>query len=103
MASKDFRQKKRRESERRLKNRRINPYPFGSTEWVNLIQQEYLLWPRQDRRSDERRAQPRRQGCRRIHNSGRVRSYGHRNSMQDLLTNEEKQMLNELSQSDIPD
>jgi len=103
MASKDFRQKKRRESERRLKNRRINPYPFGSTEWINLIQQEYLLWPRQDRRSDERRAQPRRQGCRRNTNIGRARPSGHRKTMQGLLTNEEKQMLNELSQSDIPD
>ncbi len=103
MASKDFRQKKRRESERRLKNRRINPYAFGSAEWVNLIQQEYLLWPRQDRRSEDRRAQPRRQGCRRIHNSGQVRPSVHTKTLQDLLTNEEKQMLNEIIQSDIPD
>ena len=103
MASNDFRQKTRRESERRLKNRRINPYPFGSAEWVNMIQQEYLLWPRLNRRSDERRAQSRRQSCRRNKNTGRAKPSVHTKTLEGLLTYEEKQMLNELIQSDIPD
>ncbi|MFW5442950.1 MAG: hypothetical protein ACKE51_01410 [Methylococcaceae bacterium] len=103
MDTNDFRQKKRRESERRFKKRRVIHFPFGSTEWVNMIQQSYLLWPKQDRRTQERRSQCRRQGCRRINNKGRVRSLAQGKTMQDLLSKEEKQMLNELIQSDRTD
>ena len=91
-------QKNSRQSERRLKERRIMTYAFGSTEWLKAIKQDYLLWPKQDRRRQDRR-----QNLRRIKNTGRSTSSVYTKTMQNLLTEEEKQMLNELIQSDIID
>ncbi len=99
MTSKEFRQKIRRLSERRKNERRKNSFPFGSEEWIALIQQEYLLWPKHDRRHQDRRSQPRRQLLRR-RNRARSASSGQKKTLYGLLTKEEKEMLNELIQSD---
>ena len=103
MAANNSRQETRRKLERRSKERRINPFEFGSDEWREMIQQEYLLWPKKDRRKAERRSLARRQGSRRGKNGGRVRMPRQPTSLHDLLTNEERDMLNDLSQSDYLD
>ncbi len=94
------REKTRREAERRSVERRENIFEFGSLEWRQVVQQEYLLWPKRDRRQIERRSLGRRTIVRRVKNSGRNNSFIKPKNLATLLTNEEKQMLNELTQSD---
>lgn len=103
MASKDLRQKNRREDERRSSKRRVIPYAFGTAEWKKIIQEEYLLWPRYDRREHERRNQSRRQNLRRVNQRGQVRSAVKTSTLQGILSIEEKKMINELIQSDNSD
>ncbi|MBS3964637.1 MAG: hypothetical protein KGZ80_09120 [Methylomonas sp.] len=55
----------RRQHERRQHERRSNPHPFNSAEWLAVIQQQYVLWPKQDRRITERRDADRRHSERR--------------------------------------
>lgn len=94
MKPKDPRKKSRREDERRIVERRVITHPFGSSEWVKEIQQDYLLWPKVDRRTNDRRCEVRRKDVRR---TSSVESWNTQ-KMYDLLTAEEKEMLNELSQ-----
>ncbi len=101
MTSNDSRQNSRRQSERRSKERRVITYSFGSSEWLNAIQQEYLLCPKQDRRHQDRRSQDRRKTLRRVNNMSRIISPRHTQKWHNLLTIEEKQMLNDLIQDDI--
>lgn len=87
----------RRQAERRSEERRLLDYQFMSPEWLNRVQMENMLWPKEDRRVNDRRASPRRKNSRRGQNIGKkpvVRFAG----QNDLLTPEEKQMLNELIQ-----
>ena len=55
----------RRRTVRRQQERRTNPYPFNSKEWIAFIQQQYLLWPKYERRVGERRVAERRETDRR--------------------------------------
>ncbi|MCF6203032.1 MAG: hypothetical protein L3J59_05070 [Methylococcaceae bacterium] len=98
MISEDPRKKNRRRAERRAKERRVITYAFGSPEWINAIQKDYLLWPKEDRRGKDRRNNSRRQGKRRTKNAA-IPESTNTSQMYSLLTTEEKQMLNELSQS----
>ncbi|MGR9115616.1 MAG: hypothetical protein ACU85E_07605 [Gammaproteobacteria bacterium] len=95
MTNNDSRQQSNRRQERRVKERRGIDYPFGSPEWIERVQQEHYLWPKQDRRNNERRMHDRRQKSRHFMNGRKASS---RNSIksQDLLTEEEKKLLNEL-------
>ncbi len=102
MASKDSRKKNRRRAERRSQERRVINHPFGSPEWISAIQKDYLLWPKEDRRGTDRRNNSRRQGKRRTRNTS-IPDSTYVNQMYSLLTAEEKQMLNELAQSDNED
>ncbi len=92
--------KTRREAERRSIERRENIFEFGSLEWQQVVQQEYLLWPKQDRRQLERRSLGRRAMARRVKNNGHNKSFIKPKKLEALLTNEERQMLNELIRSD---
>lgn len=104
MASEDPRKKNRRQTERRAKERRVILYSFGSPEWISAIKENYLLWPKYDRRNKDRRCESRRQrGSRRVKNIAKPESADYTKKMYDLLTAEEKQMLNELAQSDMND
>jgi len=47
-------------TDRRKTDRRVCPYEFGSLEWVEHIQKNYLAWPKVDRRKTERRIENRR-------------------------------------------
>lgn len=104
MASEDPRQKNRRQTERRGKERRVILHSFGSPEWISAIQENYLLWPKYDRRNKDRRCESRRKrGSRRVQSISRSESADYTKKMYDLLTAEEKRMLKELAQSDIKD
>lgn len=104
MASKDDdRQKSRRQSERRSEERRLVTFEFGSDEWVEMIKQNYLLWPKEDRRVQDRRQLARRKANRRTKGRDGPKNREYPKSLSDLLTAEEKQMLNELIQSDLED
>lgn len=46
--------------DRRKTERRVCPYEFGSPEWVEHIQKNYLAWPKSERRKMERRTEDRR-------------------------------------------
>jgi hypothetical protein len=100
MAINNSRQKTRRKSERRLKERRINNFEFSSPEWCEMIQKEYLLWPKEDRRKADRRSSARRVKSRRVEKNGKARASRKPSNLVDLLTKEEKNMINELMQSD---
>lgn len=95
MDAKDSRQSKRRKCERRLNERRIVRFLFGSPEWRQNIQQQYLMWPRIDRRALDRRDRDRRNISRRLSldsfkNNPRapLQRYS-----QDILSEDEKTML----------
>ncbi len=100
MAKNDVRKKNRRGLERRQSERRVIADPFGSPEWCRLIEQQYLLWPKEDRRQLDRRHEGRRQSRRRIKNIGPQEQ---KKILQNILTDEEKKMITELIQSDQSD
>jgi hypothetical protein len=102
MSSEDPRQNNRRHSERRAKERRVIIHPFNSPEWIDEIKQSYLLWPKEDRRIKDRRTESRRSGHRRTGSIANT-PIGSSKKTYDLLTNEEKKMLNELTQTDASD
>ena len=87
----------RRQAERRSEERRLLDYQFMSPEWLNRVQMENMLWPKEDRRINDRRATPRRLKSRRRENMSRKPTH-HLVNRNDLLTSEEKQMLRELMQ-----
>ena len=100
MTSQDSRQKSRRRLERRTSERRGITDKFGSPEWINAIKQNYLLWPKQDRRIRSTRSQERRHNYRRIKYLEKSTSAVKRDQLHNLLTEEEKTMLYELMQSE---
>ncbi|SHE21925.1 hypothetical protein [methanotrophic endosymbiont of Bathymodiolus puteoserpentis (Logatchev)] len=100
MTSEDSRQKSRRRLERRANERRRITHKFGSPAWINAVKQNYLLWPKQDRRVKDNRSQERRRNYRRIKHLAHTASIVKREQLHNLLTEEEKIMLNELMQSE---
>jgi hypothetical protein len=99
MSSASSRFNSRRIEERRNYSRRVIVYPFGSDEWVHAISESYLLWPKQDRRHEERRYLSRRHLERRMqmqsHRRPRHLSL-HEHAQRNGLTEEEKNMLDGL-------
>jgi len=92
------RQKSRRNEERRKQENRKIKHAFGSPEWIEEIKKHYDMWPKEDRRRRDRRSQERRTQDRRT--EIRVESTSSKNLAKKgvgLLTEEEKQMLNELT------
>lgn len=95
MTPTNLRQRARRQQERRIKERRAVQYQFGSPEWLSRVQQENLLYPKQDRRNCDRRSHERRKKHRRITNTDKTPAVNATWPAQ-LLTPEEKKMLNDL-------
>ena len=90
---------RRSNQSRRVSDRRIVSYPFGSEEWVENVKANYHAWPKTDRRqgcrrSDDRRAFDRRQ--RQI--SDQQRSEKKYSNI--LLTHEELKLIEELYKND---
>ncbi len=101
MGSDDSRKQPRRKNERRHTERRKITEPFGSPEWLEAVQKDYYMWPKYDRRHNDRRSHERRQNPRRQRNiPHKLPAMLLQPSLDSLLTEEEKQMLNDLSQQD---
>ncbi len=103
MVANKIRQKVRRIAERRIAERRTVLFEFDSVEWRIVIQQEYLLWPKNDRRDSDRRSIGRRQMLRRVKNGGQAKKHVKSRGLSALLTNEEREMINELIRFDNQD
>ena len=93
----EARRSERRQMERRRRERRVN-LEFGSPEWIEYVQSNYLMWPKYDRRQKDRRSQPRRNlECRRRRQTARIRLAQQQNqTRQHLLSDEEKKALSEI-------
>ncbi len=96
----------RRQSNRRAQERRNLPYEFNSPEWLATIKQQYMLWPRQDRRLAERRESDRRNTDRRSGKRLFMKSKlenQHFFSTANILDDEEKAMIAALFTDDHAD
>jgi hypothetical protein len=90
----------RRRTERRYRERRLLTHAFGSPDWITAIQQDYLLWPKHERRVQCRRVE-RRKNYRRTSNADIADRSISKQGLYSLLTQEEKQMLNALMEDDF--
>ncbi|OAI13488.1 MULTISPECIES: hypothetical protein [Methylomonas] len=100
MNDREFRSEPRRLlADRRLADRRIIADPYGSVAWIENIENAYLAWPRQDRRTETRRCEERRVVDRRLGRiTGNVRSS--RNYSKQLLTRDERLLIESLHLGD---
>ncbi|WP_446810699.1 hypothetical protein ACH50O_03720 [Methylomonas sp. 2BW1-5-20] len=92
----DLRNGKRRlKPNRRVADRRVADFPFGSTEWEENIKTHYLVWPKHERRQADRRGCDRRETDRRQQQL----SEQHRSNQKYshiLLTQEERKLIEDL-------
>jgi len=92
----DLRRDSRRMAKSRRKaDRRLITHAFGSPEWVENIQKNYLAWPKAERRTMERRTDDRRE----IERRRRKLSKQHRSKNKFspiLLTAEERRFIEDL-------
>lgn len=90
----------RRRTKRRQQERRTNPFAFNSAEWVAWVQQQYLLWPKHDRRVADRRNAERREIDRRaaLRDASQDVKFQRTRwfSADDVLNDDEKQMIQAL-------
>ncbi len=90
----------RRRGVRRQQERRTNPFTFNSTEWIAFVQQQYMLWPKEDRRTLDRRRAERREIDRRaaLRNAEREMPFQRTRwfSAEHILNDDEKQMIQAL-------
>lgn len=85
---------------RRIADRRVVPYEFGSPEWIENIKKNYLAWPKTNRRKMERRADDRRSPDRREQLAYEKARTGGKYS-RIILTSEERKLIEDLYLSDI--
>jgi hypothetical protein len=55
-----FTNKNRRREERRRYSSRIIKHAFGSDKWVQVVRSSYMFWPKEGRRTQQRRSLMRR-------------------------------------------
>ena len=97
------RSESRRTSDRRSNNRRVISYEFGSPEWIDNIQNNYLVWPKEERRKEDRRKSERRANERRslilknFNDRSRYKAPSH------LLSEEERKAIDEMFNENIGD
>ncbi len=95
----------RRNAHRRSKERRENPYAFNSPEWIAMMEERYVLWPKvdnrkQDRRSSDRRTNERRTTLRNVALSRSMRR-ARTHDMNNILGHQEKQFILDLFNEEI--
>lgn len=83
---------------RRLHDRRILPYAFSSMEWVANIKNNYLAWPKDDRRQVSRRCTLERRGYDRREQLQLSQKYSC-----TMLTHGELQLIEDLYKCDLKD
>lgn len=87
---------------RRISDRRTIPYEFGSPEWEEHIKSHYLVWPKKDRRLQERRANERRIPDRRNNQVlSSPRSRFEKKYARILLTPEERKLIEDMYLKEI--
>lgn len=88
---------------RRIADRRVVPFEFGTPEWEENIKKNYLAWPKTDRRKQDRRVGERRVPERR--QSGHLetleRSRLERKYARILLTPEERKLIEDMYLKDL--
>lgn len=87
---------------RRISDRRVVPYEFGTPEWEEHIKKNYLAWPKTDRRKKDRRVAERRVPDRR-HNHAQPseRSHFEKKYSRILLTPEERKLIEDMYLRDL--
>lgn len=88
---------------RRVSDRRIVPYEFGTPEWEEHIKKNYMAWPKVDRRKKDRRLNERRVPDRRNTQQTQPseRSHFERKYARVLLTPEEKKLIEDMYLKDL--
>lgn len=83
---------------RRQKERRSNDLAFNSPEWIAMMQESFVLWPKLDRRKEDRRACERRKLDRRslLRKEGGDRHFPVILTADNVLDDEEKRMILDL-------
>lgn len=100
MSTYDLRKDSRRLSNsRRQSDRRVTPYCFGSAEWIDNIQTNYLAWPKTERRESSRREHERREAERRLQQFSEQRRSEIKHSPL-ILSQEERRLIEELYRND---
>lgn len=100
MNSYDFRRNLRRSStSRRIADRRKIPYPYDSPEWIENVKDNYLVWPKSNRRNLNRRSSQRRLPDRRQQQLSEQRR-SEKKFSSILLTQEEIKLIEDLYLSD---
>lgn len=87
----------RRRFVRRQNERRTNPHAFNSSEWLTMMRERFVLWPKQDnrqydRRAADRRNEERRSARRETGYSRALRSY-RSYAAENILGEDEKQFI----------
>lgn len=95
----DLRKKCRRYDERRVDDRRKNPFKFGTPEWVGSVEKSYLMWPKTDRRVMVRRTEERRSKDRRDLQFAHY-SRPEKSTTMNILTREEKELFVDIFRDD---
>lgn len=87
---------------RRIADRRVIPYEFGTPEWEENIKKNYLVWPKTDRRKQDRRVAERRVPDRRQNHLQTIeRSRLERKYARILLTPEERKLIEDIYLRDL--
>lgn len=95
----DLRKRSRRSDERRVKERRVNTFEFGSQEWIEHTKKVYAFWPKIDRRVSVRR-----ENERRVDNRRQLNLEQHevtKRSTMSLLSREEKELFMDIFNDEI--
>lgn len=97
----NLRKELRRAAEtRRMTDRRVAPYQFGSQQWLEHVQQTYAACPHSERRTAGRRSNDRRLPDRRREQFAEQRR-SHRKFSEVLLTREELRLIEDLYLGDV--
>jgi len=93
----NLRKNLRRSSEtRRESDRRNVSFPFGSPQWLENIKNNYLAWPKSNRRANERRAVERRAVDRREQQHISERARLKQSYSRIFLSPEEKKLIEDM-------
>lgn len=87
---------------RRVADRRVAPYEFGTPEWEEYMKKNYVAWPKNDRRVNNRRTAERRVPDRRQSQmNASERSRFERKFSRVLLTPEERKLIEDMYLRDL--
>lgn len=87
---------------RRIADRRVVPYEFGTPEWEEFMKKNYIAWPKADRRTQNRRTAERRVPDRRQNQmQASERARFERKYSRILLTPAERKLIQDMYLRDL--